>query len=73
MMDKDAKELVSEIKKIRGDMDKVQAYIKTVAEQNTIIATQVGIIAENTTPAVEPTTEPAGSGEGEPSGSGEGE
>lgn len=66
MMDKDAKELVSEIKKIRGDMDKVQAYIKTVAEQNTIIATQVGIIAVNTTPAEEPTnTEPSGSGEGE--------
>lgn len=44
MMDKDAKELVSEIKKIRGDMDKVQAFVKTVAEQVTIIAT-------NTTPA----------------------
>lgn len=67
MMDKDAKELVSEIKKIRGDMDKVQAYLKTVAEQNTIIATQVGIIAENTTPAE------AATNDGEPSGSGVGE
>lgn len=66
MMDKDAKELVSEIKKIRGDMDKVQAFLKTVAEQNTIIATQVGIIAVNTTPAEEPTNaEPSGSGTGE--------
>ena len=52
MMDKDAKEIVSEIKKIRGDMDKVQAYVKTVAEQVTIIAT-------NTTPAEEPVEEPA--------------
>ena len=67
MMDKDAKELVSEIKKIRGDMDKVQAYLKTVAEQNTIIAEQVGIIAVNTTPAEEATND------GEPSGSGVGE
>lgn len=50
MMDKDAKELVSEIKKIRGDMDKIQAYIKT--------------IAENTTPAEEP-EDASGAGDGE--------
>ena len=53
MMNKTAEELVSEIKKIRGDQDKIQAYLKTCAEQITIIA-------QNTTPAE---AEPAGSGE----------
>lgn len=51
MMDKQAAELVSELKKIRNDMDAVKAYAKTIAEQVTIIAT-------NTTPA-----ESAGSAE----------
>lgn len=44
MMNKDVKELLSEIKKIRGDLDKMQAYEKTMAEQITVIA-------ENTAPA----------------------
>lgn len=44
MMNKTAEELVSEIKKIRGDQDKIQAYLKTCAEQITIIA-------QNTAPA----------------------
>ena len=50
MMDKQAAELVSEIKKIRGDQDKIQAYLKTIAEQ-------VAVIAENTAPAEEPAAE----------------
>lgn len=34
-MDRDlAQELISEIKKIRGDMDKIQAYVKTIAENS---------------------------------------
>ena len=41
MIDKLLSELLSEIKKIRGDLDKMQAYQKT--------------IAENTTPAETPT------------------
>lgn len=44
MMNKTAEELVSEIKKIRNDMDAVKAYTKTIAEQ-------VEIIAVNTAPA----------------------
>ena len=44
MMNKDVDELISEIKKIRGDLDKMQAYQKTMAEQLTAIA-------ENTAPA----------------------
>ena len=51
MMNKTAEELVAEIKKIRGDLDKIQAYLKTCAEQITIIA-------QNTTPA-ESEAEPA--------------
>ena len=50
MMNKTAQELVSEIKKIRNDMDAVKAYTKTIAEQ-------MEIIAVNTTPAE---SEPAG-------------
>lgn len=46
MMHKDIAELISEVKKMRGDLDKMQAYQKT--------------IAENTTPAEEPAAEPAG-------------
>lgn len=45
MMHKDIAELISEVKKMRGDLDKMQAYQKT--------------IAENTTPAEEPASEPA--------------
>ena len=44
MIDKLLSELVAEVKKIRGDLDKMQAYQKTTAEQVTIIAV-------NTTPA----------------------
>lgn len=47
MMHKDIAELISEVKKIRGDLDKMQAYQKTIAEQ-------VTQIAENTAPAQEP-------------------
>ena len=44
-MDRDlALKLVEEIKKIRGDLDKMQAYQKTMAEELQTIAT-------NTTPA----------------------
>lgn len=32
MIDKLLSELVTEIKKIRGDQDKIQAYLKTIAE-----------------------------------------
>ena len=46
MMHKEIAELISEVKKIRGDQDKIQAYLKT--------------IAENTTPAEEQAEEPAG-------------
>ena len=44
MMNKTAEELVTEIKKIRNDMDAVKAYTLTIAEQ-------VTIIAQNTAPA----------------------
>ena len=44
MMNKQMAELISEVKKIRGDLDKMQAYQKTTAEQVTQIAV-------NTTPA----------------------
>ena len=47
MMNKTAEELVSEIKKIRGDQDEIQAYLKTCAEQITIIA-------QNTAPEENP-------------------
>lgn len=44
-MDRDlAVKLVDEIKKIRTDQDKIQAYTKTIAEQ-------LEIIAVNTAPA----------------------
>lgn len=46
MMHKDIAELISEVKKIRGDQDKIQAYLKT--------------IAENTAPAEQSAQEPAG-------------
>lgn len=44
-MDRDqANKLIEEVKKIRGDLDKMQAYQKTMAEELQTIAT-------NTTPA----------------------
>ena len=35
MIDKLLAELIVEIKKIRGDQDKIQAYLKTIAENTT--------------------------------------
>ena len=52
MIDKLLSELISEIKKIRNDMDAIKAYTKTIAEQ-------MEIIAVNTTPADTDNTEPA--------------
>ena len=52
MIDKLLSELISEIKKIRNDMDAIKAYQKTAAEQ-------MEIIAVNTTPADTDETEPA--------------
>ena len=52
MIDKLLSELVTEIKKIRNDMDAIKAYTKTIAEQ-------MEIIAVNTTPA-DAESEPAG-------------
>lgn len=49
MMNKDVDKLLSEIEKMRKDLDSMKAYELTMAEQITIIAT-------NTTPAE---TEPA--------------
>lgn len=53
MIDKLLSELITEIKKIRNDMDAVKAYQKTIAEQ-------MEIIAVNTTPADTDDLEPAG-------------
>lgn len=44
MTNKDVNEVISEIKKIRLDLDKIQAAQKTIAEQLTALA-------ENTAPA----------------------
>ena len=44
--------LISEVEKMRKDLDKMQAYQKTMAEELVTIAT-------NTTPAEEPVEEPA--------------
>ena len=52
MIDKLLSEFVTEIKKIRNDMDAVKAYTKTIAEQ-------IEIIAVNTTPADTDDAEPA--------------
>ena len=52
MIDKLLAELITEIKKIRNDMDAIKAYSLTMAEQITIIAT-------NTTPAASDDTEQA--------------
>lgn len=49
-MDRDLSiKLVEEVKKMRADLDKMQAYEKTMAEELQKIAT-------NTTPAETPTT-----------------
>ena len=52
MIDKLLSELITEIKKIRNDMDAIKAYTKTIAEQTEIIAV-------NTTPADAVESEPA--------------
>ena len=52
MIDKLLSELITEIKKIRNDMDAIKAYQKTAAEQ-------MEIIAVNTTPADAVESEPA--------------
>lgn len=50
-MDRDqANKLNEELKKIRNDQDKLQAFVKTIAEQITLIATYLA-------PTPEPTTE----------------
>ena len=49
MMNKQVDELISEIKKIRNDLDAIKAYQKTIAEQ-------VTVIAENTAPEATPET-----------------
>ena len=49
-MDRDMElKLVEEIEKMRKDLDKMQAFQKTMAEE-------LQTIAVNTTPATEPTT-----------------
>ena len=58
MMDKTASAIAEELKKIRGDQDKIQAYIKTLAETVVIISTDIATIATNTTPADAPAAEP---------------
>lgn len=63
MMHKEVVEMLSELKKIRGDMDKVQAYVKTIAESTVTIA-------ENTTPTPSPEPEPEPTSDSEP-GTGE--
>lgn len=52
MIEKLLSELITEIKKIRNDMDAIKAYQKTIAEQ-------MEIIAVNTTPADADNSEPA--------------
>ena len=52
MIDKLLSELITEIKKIRNDLDAIKAYQKTAAEQ-------MEIIAVNTTPADAVESEPA--------------
>ena len=61
-----ASAIAEELKKIRGDQDKIQAYIKTLAEtvvtiETTLgtISTNIATIATNTTPADAPESEPA--------------
>ena len=61
MMDKTASAIAEELKKIRGDQDKIQAYLKTTAETLVAMAADIATIATNTTPAdapAEPASEP---------------
>ena len=51
MMDKTAQSIAEELKKIRNDQDKIQAYLKTTAETLVAMAADLATIAENTTPA----------------------
>ena len=56
-MDRDlCLKLIEEVEKMRKDLDKMQAYQKTMAEE-------LQQIALNTTPAEEPVSEPAVGGE----------
>lgn len=50
MIDKLLSELITEVKKIRNDMDAIKAYQKTTAES-------LETIAVNTTPAETPSAE----------------
>ncbi|MBR5000747.1 MAG: hypothetical protein IKY08_02175 [Firmicutes bacterium] len=59
MMDKTASAIAEELKKIRGDQDKIQAYVKTLAETVVTISTDIATIATNTTPADAQESEPA--------------
>ena len=63
MMDKTASAIAEELKKIRGDQDKIQAYLKTTAETLVAMAADIATIATNTTPADAPEEPAAGSGE----------
>ena len=60
MMDKTESAIAEELKKIRNDQDKIQAYLKTTAETLVAMAADIATIAENTTPADAPA---AGTGE----------
>lgn len=51
MMDKTASAIAEDLRKIRGDQDKIQAYLKTMAETIVAMAADIETIAENTTPA----------------------
>ena len=57
MMDKTASAIAEELKKIRGDQDKIQAYIKTLAETVVTISTDISTISTNTTPADAPASQ----------------
>lgn len=54
MMDKTAQSIAEELKKIRGDQDKIQAYLKTTAEAIVAMAADIATIATNTTPVDAP-------------------
>lgn len=46
MTDVIAKKILEEVKKIRGDQDKMQAYLKTIAENTTPAETEPAADAE---------------------------
>lgn len=46
MTDVIAKKILEEVKKIRGDQDKIQAYLKTIAENTTPAETELAANAE---------------------------